>query len=109
MIQQFGWVYLTALASSLTGMTLIDYRFKLCLFADAKSWVKYLLISLGIFVVIDYLAIATGLFLAGDSEYESGIFLPGKMPIEEPLFLLLMSYLAAQLVVAFSRNSGRKK
>ena len=89
-------------------MTLIDYRYKICLFASPKKWVAALVSSIVVFLVIDYLAIALGIFIAGDSEFATGIFLPGQMPIEEPLFLLLLAYVSAQLLVLFNRVDRSK-
>ena len=108
MISDWSWLYLAVLLFSLTGMTLIDYRYKICLFASPKKWVAALVASIVVFMAIDYLAIALGIFIAGDSEFATGIFLPGQMPMEEPLFLLLLAYVSAQLLVLFDRL-GRSK
>lgn len=103
-----SWLYLAILVFSLIGMTLIDFRYKVCLFADWRRWSKTLGAAIAAFLTFDYIAIALGIFIAGTSEFASGIFLPGQMPIEEPLFLLLLTYLACQLLVLFNRVGGGK-
>lgn len=108
MISDLGWLYLAILVFSLTGMTLIDYRYKICLFADWRRWSKALAAAISVFLLFDYIAIALGIFIAGSSDFASGIFLPGQMPLEEPLFLLLLTYVGCQLLVLFNRVGGGK-
>lgn len=98
-----SWVYLVALLVSLAGTATLDWRWQLSLFGDrvrARRQAKGMAIAFAAFLVIDYIAIATGLFVAGHSEFATGVFLPGQMPIEEPLFLALLTYSAAMLVAA---------
>jgi lycopene cyclase domain-containing protein len=105
--------YLICLLVSIAGLAAIDWRFKLCFFANEKRWAIALGASIALFVVVDLIAVTSGMFLDGNSPYATGLFLPGSMPIEEPFFLALMCYSAAIFVVAFARfgagsRSGRK-
>lgn len=105
--------YLICLLVSLAGLAAIDWRFKLCFFANAKRWARALGASIALFVIVDVIAVTSGMFLDGKSPFATGLFLPGRMPIEEPFFLALMCYSASVFVVAFarvgsSRRGGRK-
>ena len=99
----FPFAYLFALVISLAGVSVLDYRWKLCLFATPKRWAKPLLSGWIAFVAIDYVAISMGAFIAGNSPFASQVFLPGRMPIEEPFFLALLMYSAAMLLAAWNR------
>lgn len=100
--------YLICLLISLAGLTALDWRFKLCFFANAKRWAIALGASIVLFAVVDLIAVAGGMFIDGKSPFATGLFLPGRMPMEEPFFLALMCYSAAVFVVAFARfGAGR--
>jgi lycopene cyclase domain-containing protein len=102
-IQSFTWTYLAALLFSLGGLALLDWRFKLAFFREPKRALSVVGFSLIGFITLDYLALAFGSFVAGTSQFETGIFLPGQLPIEEPLFLLLLVYSALLLGESFGR------
>ena len=101
-----NWGYLAALVVSLLGTASLDWRWRLCLFGErtrARRAALAMTISLAAFLVVDYVAIFTGMFVAGESPLARGIFLPGRMPIEEPFFLALLTYSAAMLTAANAR------
>ena len=85
--------YLGALLVSLAGLGFADWRHRLVLFYDLRRALKTLGTALAVFVVWDLLGIASGIFLAGDSRYATGIFLMPQFPLEELFFLALLVYL----------------
>jgi lycopene cyclase domain-containing protein len=107
-IENVAWLYLGALLFSLGGLTALDWRYRLSFFRDAKLATKQALITFAAFLVIDYAALSAGSFVEGTSSFQTGIFLPGRLPIEEPLFLLLLIYSAMILSAAFVRARGNK-
>lgn len=84
--------YLIALIMSLLGLFVLDYRFKLAYWADAKATVLTVTIATGIFLVWDMLGIGLGIFLHGDSKYALSYTLVSEFPVEELFFLVLLVY-----------------
>lgn len=86
------FAYLGALALSLVGMGLIDFKHRLALFASPIKT----LIAVGVPVIlllgIDLIGIALGIFFRGQTEFLSGILLAPELPVEEVFFLTLLCY-----------------
>ncbi|MDN6168620.1 MAG: lycopene cyclase domain-containing protein [Arthrobacter sp.] len=91
--------YLLILLFLLGCMTLLDARFGL--FFWSRPWKAALVLALGIvyFLSWDLWAIAAGIFLHRDSPLMTGIMLADQLPLEEPVFLLFLSY---QTMIAFT-------
>lgn len=91
--------YLLILLLLLGCMTLLDARFGL--FFWSRPWRAALVLSLGVvyFLSWDLWAIAAGIFLHRDSPLMTGIMLADQLPVEEPIFLLFLSY---QTMIAFT-------
>ena len=91
--------YLLILLFLLVCMTLLDARFGL--FFWSHPWRSALILSLGVvyFLSWDLWAIAAGIFLHRDSPLMTGIMLADQLPVEEPVFLLFLSY---QTMIAFT-------
>ena len=87
-------VYLGLLVFSLIGTTLADYRWKLALFEDARRTVLVLVLSVAFFVSWDISGISSGVFFKGDSDLLVGWDISAEIPIEEILFLTLLSHCA---------------
>lgn len=87
-------LYLGLLVFSLVGTVLSDYRWKLALFADARRTVLVLALSVVFFLSWDITGIANGVFFKGDSELLIGWDIATEIPIEEVLFLTLLSHCA---------------
>ena len=88
-----GLLYLLALFISIGGLGLLDWRYRLAFFADAGRTLRVLGVGLALFVAWDLAGIDSGIFLAGDSRYATGIFLAPHFPLEELFFLVLLVYL----------------
>lgn len=87
-----GFVYLGAILFSLFGMTMLDRRFKLAFFHDAKRSAITLLIGVIVFIVWDVFGITLGIFFEGESPFDTGIMLAPHFPLEELFFLTFLCY-----------------
>ncbi|MBO9625857.1 MAG: lycopene cyclase domain-containing protein [Microbacterium sp.] len=85
-----GIVYLAALGVALAGMLLIDRRFRLFFWLDARSATIVTVVGVLFFLAWDAAGIAGGIFLRGDAAIATGVVLAPELPIEEPVFLLFL-------------------
>ncbi|MBF0687865.1 MAG: lycopene cyclase domain-containing protein [Cellulomonas sp.] len=87
-----GLMYLGALLLSLGGLALLDRRFRLAFWHDARrsAWT----VGLGVvgFLLWDVAGLALGIFARGDSPHMTGLLLAPDLPVEEAFFLALLSY-----------------
>ena len=77
---------------SFAGMAVLDWRYRLAYWHDARRTVQTVLIMTIVFIVWDSCGISLGIFYSGHSPYMSGICLFPEFPLEELLFLLFLSY-----------------
>lgn len=90
--------YLALLLFSLTGMLLLDGKFKLAFFKNAQQSWAGMALCVTLFLIWDAFGIALGIFFRGDTSHLTGILLAPELPIEEVFFLMLLSYVALALV-----------
>ncbi len=102
-------LYLLALLVSLGGVGLLDRRFGLAWWRDRRATLVASLAGTVFFLAWDAVGIATGVFVKGDSTLLLGIDLAPHLPIEEPVFLLFLSYLALVVHGAARRRSVRRE
>jgi len=97
--------YLAALLLSLGGLALLDRRFRLAFWADARraSWT----IGIGVvgFLAWDVLGLLLGIFARGDSPHMTGLLLAPELPVEEAFFLALLCYSALLAWCWFDRTA----
>ncbi len=90
-----NWTYALILVLSLTGLTLCDWRWKLVAFinvAARKATLMSIAVLVGFFIVWDVAGITLGIFYT-NPRYTLGVnLLTANLPIEEVLFLILLSY-----------------
>lgn len=86
------YLYLIGLFTALVGLILVDYRWRLALFADRRATLLTVLIGVVFFSLWDIAGIALGIFYTGAPTYLSGLELGPEYPIEELVFLTLLSY-----------------
>lgn len=86
------FAYLAAILFGFTGMGLLDWRYRLAFFHDARRAAVTLAIGVMIFIIWDVLGISLGIFFSGKSAYMSGIYLAPEFPIEELFFLTFLCY-----------------
>jgi lycopene cyclase domain-containing protein len=105
-----GFVYLAALAVSLTGMVVLDRRFRLFFWRDPRRAAIVLTAGVLFFLLWDLAGIGLGVFFRGEgSELMTGALLAPELPIEELLFLTLLCYLTMNLYAAASHLVGRAR
>lgn len=86
-------LYLLILLSTIACMMMLDRRFALFFWRDARR--ASLVLGLGVlfFVLWDVAGIALGIFLRGQNDISTGIMLGPEFPVEELVFLVFLCYL----------------
>ncbi|MFC7431855.1 MULTISPECIES: lycopene cyclase domain-containing protein [unclassified Agrococcus] len=92
-----SFAYLGALLASIAGMAMVDRRWRLALWHDPRRTLVAVAASTAVLLVWDLVAIAVDLFRIGDSAGMTGIELAPHLPLEEPIFLVFLSYVAVVL------------
>lgn len=85
-----GVLYLLSLLGGIACMLLLDFRFRLFFWHDARSAAIVSLIGLVVLLAWDFAGIGLGIFLRGEGEIATGILLAPELPIEEPVFLIFL-------------------
>ncbi|MCU1584249.1 MAG: lycopene cyclase protein [Microbacteriaceae bacterium] len=93
-------VYLLALAVALTGMTVLDRRFGLFFWRDARRAAIVLACGVAFFLTWDVFGIGLGIFFRGETSFTTGLLIGPELPVEEILFLALLCYLTMNSVGA---------
>lgn len=100
--------YLTVLLISIAGMVTLDWKFKLAFFRDLKVSAVTLVLGVAMFTVWDDMGIRQGIFFRGSGQWMTGLQLFPEYPIEELFFLILLNYLALNLLEFARRVRGKK-
>jgi lycopene cyclase domain-containing protein len=85
-------LYLGALLVSLTGMVVLDVRFRLFFRAAPVRAAIVMAAGIGFFLVWDLAGIGAGVFFRGNPGLLTGIQLAPELPLEELFFLALLCY-----------------
>ncbi len=104
-----GVLYLLALLISLGCMVLLDRRFGLFFWRNARRATLVLLIGVAVFTAWDLLGIGFGVFARGDGIVATGIVLAPEFPLEELVFLTFLCYLTMVLVFGFEAVLARRR
>lgn len=99
-----GILYLAALLLSLGCMALLDWRFSLFFWRDARRAAIVLVVGVAFFVAWDLAGIGLDIFFRGETEIMTGVLLAPELPLEEVFFLALLCYLTMNLYGWFSRR-----
>jgi lycopene cyclase domain-containing protein len=86
------WLYLIGLLVGIGGLLTVDHRWKLAFWRDAKRTSLTVIVAVLIFNVWDFFGIFLGIFYHGGSPYSLPFRLAPEFPIEEIVFLFLLSY-----------------
>ncbi len=86
-------LYLGALVVSLASMAVLDRRWRLFLWADARRGAIVLLAGIVVFLSWDAAAIRLGFFERGHGQALVGVELAPHLPVEELFFVTFLSYL----------------
>lgn len=84
--------YLAALAVSLTGMVVLDRRFRLFFWRDARRAAIVLPLGVAFFLLWDVGGIMLGIFFRGVTDFMTGLLVAPELPLEEVFFLTLLCY-----------------
>jgi len=105
-----GLVYLAALLVSLTGMVVLDRRFRLFFWDSPRRAAVVLVVGIAFFVLWDLFGIGMGIFFRGETAFMTGLQVAPELPVEELFFLALLCYTTMNLYgfaqLARSRRSG---
>ncbi len=89
--------YLGCLLGVLVCMGLLDRRFRLVLWADARRGAVVLAVGVVFFIAWDVAAIAAGFYHRGESAAMTGVMLAPELPLEELVFVIFLCYLTLVL------------
>jgi lycopene cyclase domain-containing protein len=102
-----NFFYLAALLVSLTGMVVLDRRFTLFFWQDARRATVVLTTGVVFFLVWDLTGIDAGVFFRGEGQWMTGLQLAPELPLEEVFFLTLLCYMTMNVFVAVSRGVSK--
>jgi lycopene cyclase domain-containing protein len=102
-------IYLAAILASAAGVLLIDRRWRLAAWRHPGRTAAAVLVGTAFFLVWDAAGIAAGVFVKGDSPLLLGIDLAPHLPLEEPVFLAFLCYLALVAWAAAQRLIERRR
>lgn len=86
------FLYLAALLVSISGMIVLDVRFKLFFAAAPLRAAIVLVVGVAFFLAWDVAGITLGIFFRGDPDLLTGVLLAPELPLEELFFLVLLCY-----------------
>lgn len=94
------WLYLIGLIISISGLIVLDWKFKLAFFYNSKRTAMTLALVVWLFIVWDIFAIYFQIFFHGNSAYSLPYRIVPELPIEEIFFVFLLTY-ATLLIYRF--------
>lgn len=98
-----GFAYLAALLVSLGAMALIDARWRLAFWRAPGAAALAVGAGTALLLAWDVVGIGFGVFFRGDSAWATGLVIAPELPIEEPVFLVFLCYLALVSVLGAER------
>lgn len=87
-----NFAYLGALLISITGMVVLDRRFRLFFWRDARRAAIVLPLGVIFFLIWDVGGIVLGIFFRGVTDFMTGVLVGPELPLEEVFFLTLLCY-----------------
>ena len=91
-------VYLLTLLAAIGCMVLLDRRFTLFFWRDARRASIVLVAGVVFFVLWDLFGIGLGIFYRGETAFMTGIVVAPELPLEELFFLAFLCYLTMVLI-----------
>jgi len=95
-----SFLYLAALLVSLTGMVVLDLKYRLFFARDARRAAIVLVVGILFFLLWDVAGIGLGIFFRGGSPLLTGVVLAPELPLEEVFFLALLCYVTMNAFAA---------
>ncbi len=102
-------LYLLALLVALAGMVLLDRRFRLFFWHDARRAAIVLAAGVAFFLVWDLLGVGLGIFFRGETAFMTGLQVAPEVPLEEVFFLTLLCYLTMNAYRFAIRSSSMSR
>ncbi len=99
-------LYLAALLVALLGMVMLDRRFSLFFWRDARRAAVVLVIGVLFFFAWDLAGVSNGIFFRGETSFMTGLQVAPEIPLEEIFFLTLLCYLTMNVYGAISVRRG---
>ncbi len=87
-----SFTYLAALVFSLFGLGILDRRYQLALWHDARRTLKTIAGAGSVFIVWDLAGIGLGIFRHGNGPYSLPARIMPEFPLEELFFIVLLCY-----------------
>jgi lycopene cyclase domain-containing protein len=103
-----GFLYLAVLLVSLSGMVVLDRRFRLFFFDVPARAAVVMIIGMAFFLVWDLCGISLGIFFRGETEFMTGVQIVEELPLEEVFFLALLCYLTMNVFAGANRLVQRR-
>lgn len=101
-------VYLGLLLVATVCMVLVDRRWRLFFWRDARRATWVLVISVVALLIADIVGITLGVFARAPTWAMTGVLLAPELPLEEPVFLAFLAYLTMNLLALFERVPRRE-
>lgn len=95
-------LYLAALLVALFGMVMLDRRFQLFFWRDARRAAVVLVVGVLFFFAWDLAGVGGGIFFRGETSFMTGLQVAPEIPLEEVFFLTLLCYLTMNVYGAAS-------
>ena len=96
-------LYALAILASFLGVGLIDWRWRLALFADLRRALIVVGATAALLLVWDLVGIALGIFVLGDGPALLGIEVAPHLPVEELGFVTFLAYVSLVAVAGVQR------
>jgi lycopene cyclase domain-containing protein len=101
-------LYLIALLVALTGMVVLDVRFRLFFRVAPLRASLVMLVGIAFFLLWDLAGIGLGVFFRGNEQLLIGVQLAPDLPLEELFFLALLCYTTMNLFAVLTRAVERR-
>jgi lycopene cyclase domain-containing protein len=98
-----GFLYLAGLLVGLSGMGVLDLRFRLFFPRGPLRAAAVLVLGIAFFLAWDLAGIGAGVFFPGGAGIVTGVLLAPGLPLEEVFFLALLCYAAMNAYGALTR------
>ena len=98
-----NFLYIASLLIGISGIAILDWKYKLAFWLDHKRTAQTLIISVSVFTIWDLLGISFGIFFSGGSKYSLPVYIFPEFPIEEFCFLTLLCYCTLIIYRGISR------
>jgi len=95
-----SFLYLAALLVAISGMVVLDVRFRLFFAMAPVRAAIVMVVGLAFFLAWDVAGITQGVFFRGNPGLLTGVLIAPELPLEEVFFLTLLCYTTMNLYAA---------